>query len=930
MFAFARRSVLLKALLVAVWLPGLAALHAAQLRVPSTFADGMVLQREREVAIWGFGTPGQEVDVSGSWGAEGAAVVGDDGRFSLLLATPAAGGPHRLVFESGGVEVLTIEDVWSGEVWLCSGQSNMEWTLGPGVGNGTADWEAEVPRANDTALRLFQVDHALGWAPASDVPARWKVLTPKTAASFSATAYYFGRALRRELDVPVGLLSSNWGGTLIEAWTSAEGLEGEPDFAPDLELIERVALDPAGGAAALESGWKQYWEALPTEPAGAAFDDSAWPATTLPGAWEEAEIGAFDGLVWYRHTFELPAGWEERELSLELGPIDDMDSTWFNGQRVGGLEEAGAWATPRRYSVPAGLARAGTNTIAVRVLDTGGVGGLSGAPEALFLAADDERHSLAGSWRFQRSSPIEELGLPPSRDWLNEDRPSALFNGMIAPLVPFGLRGAIWYQGESNRLRPEQYARLLPGLIADWRRVWGHAFPFYFVQIAPFGYGGDTGEAALLREAQLRSMSVPGTGMAVTMDIGDPADIHPANKRDVGERLARWALRETYGRADVVAHGPVYREHVIEEREQGAALRVRFDHVEGGLTSGGEAVRQVTIAGDDRVFHPAEARIEGDELVAWSPAVARPVALRFGWAADAMTNLWNGAGLPASSFRTDDWDRLAEVETNTAPPVIDAAQPVEVDAHGTLDRVVVIGASVSAGFNLDEDLARVFDETVLQEHEDIRSKASGFFFLNPTESGAEAIEFALEEEATMVLAVDFLFWFGYGSLNAQGGRLADESERLALLEHGLDLLEELECPLVVGDFPDMSDAVGKMLYAEQVPKPETLAALNARVAAWASERPSVVLMPFSGLVERLRSDEAFEIGGFSWPAESSDRMLQSDRLHPELEGLAAVAHGIVHRLVREGFVAKGQVDLDLRAVMGRLGEELDSEDLREL
>jgi sialate O-acetylesterase len=335
---------------------------------------------------------------------------------------------------------------------------------------------------------------------------------------------------------------------------------------------------------------------------------------------------------------------------LELGPIDDMDTTWLNGRRIGGLEGYGQWRTPRRYAIPAGLLHAGKNVVAVRVLDTGGAGGICGESQDMVLRSKGGTAiSLAGSWRYQTGAELGAVGRPPARNWMNQNRPAALFNAMLAPLVPLSVRGVIWYQGESNRLRAEQYKRLFPAMIADWRRLFQQPdLPFYFVQIAPFLYDGDAGEAALLRDAQRRALAVPHTGMAVTMDIGIPENIHPSNKQDVGRRLALWALAKDYGRDDLDFSGPL----VSRIEFEGSGVRVFFEHAVG-LTSDGKELSHFTLAGDDGVYHAASAEIDGESVVVRSAEVARPRSIRFGGGAADQTNLWNASGLPASSFVCD-------------------------------------------------------------------------------------------------------------------------------------------------------------------------------------------------------------------------------------------------------------------------------------
>lgn len=629
------------------------------------FSDHMVLQRETRAPIWGRAEAGERLELRVSWAPERRipAVADAQGRWRAELETPAAGGPFEIQVR-GATGTCVLTEVLVGEVWLASGQSNMEWPLDPGHGGGVEGWEEVVQGARDPELRVFGVANTLALEPATDVTGEWLPCTPESAPGFSAVAYFFARELRRELGVPVGVISAEWGGTPAEAWTSAAGLADFPEFAPELARAAEALRDPGASEARRRAEGEAYWlrsrELDRTHglvaPELEAWDDSDWSTVELPTTFEAHGLEAFDGLVWYRRALELPAGWAGQELVIELGPIDDRDTVFWNGARIGGQEDDTAWQLPRHYLVPGEAVRAGRNVLVVRVLDTGGLGGFSGRAEDLRLTrprqpgAKAEVLSLAGPWRWRTGATLAELGWPPSREAFGPGSPSVLWNGMVAPLVPAALRGVIWYQGEANRDRAAQYRRLFPALIRDWRRAFGQPeLPFEFVQLAPFGYPGDRGQAAFLRDAQRTTLALPHTGMAVTMDIGDPGDIHPRKKREVGERLARLALAQAYGR-ELEAFGPLYRSLTVE----GDTLRLAFAHAVG-LTTRGEPVRHVTVAGADRVFHPAEARIEGEALVVRSPAVPAPLAVRFGWGAADGTNLWNAAGLPAASFRSDDW-----------------------------------------------------------------------------------------------------------------------------------------------------------------------------------------------------------------------------------------------------------------------------------
>ncbi|MCP3904975.1 MAG: hypothetical protein GY715_15230, partial [Planctomycetes bacterium] len=516
----------------------------------------------------------------------------------------------------------------------------------------------EIAGADHPRIRLFTVENTVAAMPRSNCNGTWSRCTPETVRSFSAVGYSFGREIERVRDVPVGLISADWGGTRAEAWTSADALAPFPAVAGDLELLAMVR-DPAQRSKVVEHAVEGWWSRLDERsPVGPewmkpSYDDSAWKTMTLPATWGE-ELESFDGIVHFRKVVDVPANWLATGAQLRLGPIDDMDDAWINGHHLGGEHADGRWNVERRYDVPPRYLRAGWNVIAVRVLDTGGKGGINGYKNQLQLISADQRGlaRLHGNWRYAKGLAVADLPPRPEGADIGRNTASVLFNGMIAPLAPYAIRGVVWYQGESNRRRPDQYHRLFPALIEDWRRQWGQdLLPFYFVQIAPFAYGGDTGQAPRLREAQLHALAVPDTGMVVTMDIGDPRDIHPRNKQEVGRRLALWARARTYGEGGLVHSGPLYRSMSTGE----GTARLRFAHVGGGLELRPATRSHFRIAGADRRFVEAEARVDGDELVIWASGVPDPVAVRYGWDAASEPNLFNVEGLPASPFRTDEW-----------------------------------------------------------------------------------------------------------------------------------------------------------------------------------------------------------------------------------------------------------------------------------
>jgi sialate O-acetylesterase len=646
-------------------LPGLCLLACltpavADVKLPAVIGDNMVLQQQTSAPIWGWADPGERIRVTADWlDAAVATTANNSGDWSLRLQTPTAGGPYAVTVRAANT--ITLSNVLIGEVWVCSGQSNMEWSINHGIDHA----EQEAAAANYPEIRLFDVPHKLAVSPQHDCEAEWLACSPETVRPFSAVGYFFGRELHRELNVPVGLIGCNWGGTAAEPWVSEPTLRKLGDFDAALDVVAEERQDPGRAQRRFDEALQHWWHELEEADPGsrgnwmsADCDHTQWDTARLPGVWSSDELKGFDGVVWYRREFDIPAAWAGQELTLELGPIDDMDTTWLNGRRVGGFEHQGVWHKPRLYKIPADVARPGRNVLAVRVLDTGGRGGFGGQPEQLRLypsvAGSEDALSLAGQWCYRIGVNLKDLSSWPWAQLIHANTPTVLSNGMLEPLIPFGVRGVIWYQGESNRTRAKQYQTLFPALIADWRQRWGQGdFPFYYVQIAPFSYRGDTGQTAELREAQLLALATPNTGMAVTMDIGNPRDIHPGNKQEVGRRLSLWALAKTYGREELVYSGPIYRSINVE----GNKIRLFFDYAHGGLRTDGRPLTHFAIAGADRQFHNATAQIDGDTVVVWSDAVPQPAAVRYAWSTANEPNLRNGAGLPASSFRTDDWPR---------------------------------------------------------------------------------------------------------------------------------------------------------------------------------------------------------------------------------------------------------------------------------
>jgi sialate O-acetylesterase len=646
--------------------------HArADVRVPSIIGDNMVLQQGRKDRVWGWAGAGERVSVTFE-GRTSRVNADADGRWQVLVGPFKSGGPFTLTV--AGANTLTFKNVLVGDVWVCSGQSNMEWILQNAQGGPQDAAQADYPE-----IHLFTVQKKTSDKPLEDVQGRWVVTTPKEAASFSAVGFYFGRELYRRLKIPLGLIHTSWGGTPAEAWTSRAALAADPSFKAILERYDKELADlprlQREHAARMAEWEKQYTlqdEGNKGEALGYArpgLDLTGWKKMSLPQLWESAGLN-LDGSIWFRRDVEVPSSWAGRDLTLSLGPVDDFDTTYFDGTRVGatGAETPNAWMTPRVYKIPGALVRAGRNVVAVRVFDRMGGGGFGGSPGVMSLAPAGARPgeavALEGAWDYKEESVVESKkidysnypGPPPGPS--NQNNPSVLYNAMLAPLTSYAIRGVIWYQGESNAGRAYQYRALFPAMIRDWRAAWREGdFPFYFVQLANWKARKEDSidsEWAELREAQLLTLkNTPHTGMAVTIDIGNPEDLHPRNKLDVGLRLARWALADVYGQKLEVS-GPLYDSKIVE----GDKVRLRFKHAAALKTSAAAAPAGFFIAGDDRRFHAAEARIEGATVVVWSRDVPHPVAVRYAWADSPAANLYNADGLPASPFRTDDWPGL--------------------------------------------------------------------------------------------------------------------------------------------------------------------------------------------------------------------------------------------------------------------------------
>ena len=649
-----------KCICMAVALWGCTGVLQAKVVLPSVFTDNMVLQQKTDITFYGDATKNKQLTVKTGWnGKEYHTEADGQGKWSLKIPTPAAGGPYEITFSDG--KKLQLKNVMIGEVWFCSGQSNMEM---PVAGWGKVmNYEQEIAEAAYPAIRLFQVKKNTSLAPLKEVESTlggWQECSSATVPEFSALAYFYARALWKELNVPIGVIDCTWGGTPAEAWTNHETLRQVMGFREEMDKLERLGFDPNRMEQAY-SEERAHWQSLFTEKdkgmengklcwTAPSLSEEDWQTISLPGYWEGKGLKDFDGIIWFRRSLEIPAEWAGKPLTLRLGMIDDEDITYFNGVEIA---RGAGYMTPRTYTIPAKLVKAGKAVLAVRVSDFGGEGGIHGKAEELYVEADGKRISLAGDWKYRIGLSLKGFPPAPVSPIQSSSYPTVLFNAMVKPWTAFPIKGVIWYQGEANVGRSEQYGDLFPALITDWRRQWRSNFPFYFVQLANFMESKKiqpNSEWAALREAQTKALKLDQVGMAVTIDIGLADDIHPKNKQEVGRRLALVALAGSYGK-NVSGSAPVFRNYRIK----GDKMELDFGQKQDGFQIKGTTLKGFTIAGPDRVFYSAEAMVQNGKIIVSSPKVSVPLAARYGWADNPDCNLYGENGLPVAPFRTDCW-----------------------------------------------------------------------------------------------------------------------------------------------------------------------------------------------------------------------------------------------------------------------------------
>ena len=638
--------------LLAILLP-LTAL--ARVTMPHFFSDNMIVQQRSVLTLRGTAAPGASITATASWGNEKAEAQADaTGNWKTTLTTPAAGGPFTLTVDDGS-EPLTFSNVLVGEVWLCSGQSNMEM---PVAGWGfVKDYEKEIAAANYPNIRLLNVEHTRSFKPADDITVigngTWTECTSESVQPFSAAAYFFARELWQKLGIPVGVINASWGGTPCESWVPYEWLADVPGYEQQMADLKAVGYDSTA-IEALYIRDKALWEnAMATADKGVKVLEETKDRPTFvyqPKPFEQF-LDAFDGMVWFTRTIDIPTSWAGKEATLHLGRIDDEDITFWNDSKVGSVN---GWINTRTYSIPSGLIKSGANTITIRIQDTGGDGGMLSSAEDLYIeSADGSRLSLAGDWRYAISYDNRELPQSPiPTAWPHF--PACLYNSMIHPFLEFPVQGAIWYQGCSNVGRNAQYEPLFQALIRGWREAFQRPdMPFYFVQLANYLQHQDLqpgSDWAQLREAQARAKSLPNVGMACAIEIGEANDIHPKNKQEVGRRLAALALHNTYGQSKVVCGAPVYEGYSIE----GQTMRIRFSQPAGTEPFvASKNLSGFSIQDKDGTWYVADAHTDGNTVVVSHPSVQEPVAARYGWADNPTCTLSTKHGFPVPPFRTD-------------------------------------------------------------------------------------------------------------------------------------------------------------------------------------------------------------------------------------------------------------------------------------
>ena len=628
----------------------------AQLRLPKLISDGMVLQRDAPLKVWGWATPGERITVRFK-NKDYKTVTEANGQWQVKLPSMTAGGPFAM--EIKGNSRLDVKDILIGDVWFCGGQSNMVHQMN--IHDVT--YASEIRQANFPQIRQFWVPTLMNLqAPQSDISnGQWKAAVGEDVRPFSAVAYFFAKKLYERYKIPIGIINASVGGTPIEAWTSEEGLT---DFSALKATIEKNkdttyinSLTRPGFTRRQSATTNRLAPPVDVGMAGAtkwyeaSYIPKGWHPINVPGYWEDQGIKDLNGVVWYRKEIDIPASMTGKPANVFLGRIVDADELYINGKPIG---KTTYMYPQRRYPVLADVLKAGKNIVVVRVTNNGGKGGfVPDKPYCIFAGADTV--DLKGTWQYKVGTAYRSFAGSGFGGAINaQNQPTALYNAMVAPEIKYAIKGFCWYQGESNAGKPQEYATLLPALIKDWRQKWSQGdLPFLFVQLPGFmdySYQPTESNWAALRETQLKALSVPNTAMAVAIDLGEWNDIHPDNKKDVGERLALAALKTAY-KENLVYSGPLYQSAAVDTDK----IVLSFTNIGGGLiTNDGEEPGEFAIAGADKKFVWAKAKIENGKVIVWSDEVPNPQYVRYAWADNPVNpNLYNKEGLPASPFRTD-------------------------------------------------------------------------------------------------------------------------------------------------------------------------------------------------------------------------------------------------------------------------------------
>ncbi|OCX54409.1 hypothetical protein BEL04_09170 [Mucilaginibacter sp. PPCGB 2223] len=636
-----------------------ALISQAAIRLPALVGDHMVLQRDKLINVWGYAKPGETVTITFVGKAYNVA-TGADGHWNTKLQPMKAGGPYQMILK--GENTITLNDILIGDVWICSGQSNMEFNL-----RQAKNAEEEIKNASYPQIRLFSVNKSIDLTPLDDTRGNWSVCTSNSAQYFPAIGYFFARDIQRDVKIPVGLINASWGGTVIESWISKEGLAGEPTFG---EKSQQVAnFDTAVYNKEHRKAHADWVTNFNKQDKGFADGQYAWAKTTdlsdwrpinLPTIWGftgKPDLWELSGVVWFKKKINLSKSDLQNSAALSLGWIMNADEAFVNGVKIGSTGDK--WGYKRLYMVPANILKEGENTITVRVENYGGDGGFMDNGQSFYLKAAASTINLAGEWQYKIGYKLTGNDRP-EKEISPNTLPTLMYNTMISPLTNLSIKGVLWYQGESNWFRAYQYRELFPRMIADWRSKFNQGdFPFLYVQLAGYHHPQKQPEGsywAEVREAQDKTLSVKNTGMVTAFDVGDSSNVHPKNKQEVARRLVLLAEKNVYG-LPVKADAPRYRSFEIKDN----SVIIKLANPVGGLTAA-KKIGGFGIAGDDHNFYWADAEILSDtQIKVSSLLVPRPVAVRYAWEDDpAGANVYNSIGLPLFPFRTDNWKGLTD------------------------------------------------------------------------------------------------------------------------------------------------------------------------------------------------------------------------------------------------------------------------------